>query len=382
MIFKKNMQHNKKRVLLCGFYGAPNLGDELMLQTILGYLKTDKQLKISVMISHTDFNFYKYYDHEISYIVYPQTHFDFEIISEYYDVVIFGGGALIDDTAYNKDSITRISLSNILIELAEKMLQKNKACHFLGLSCNSKINDYSYIKALQEITDSITSFSVRDQSSLDVLKALLPNADKIKLIDDIILSNPYLQTIAPKVSGDRLEIGIILIFQDKILADVDNLMKYINNYLVNQNYNYQINLIPFYMYCDLDKKHYEFLIEKYPGYPIKYVEYDNSIEGICTTINNLDCIISMRYHGALLAALLNKRLLTIVYDEHPHYPNKMNYIYEKYTTEKNVINLSEVDASTINVALEKLFLSKPIYENNSNTLLLAQKKLSKMLNNL
>ena len=42
---------DKKNVLVIGFYGAPNLGDELMLETLLEYLENIKNIQITVLLA-------------------------------------------------------------------------------------------------------------------------------------------------------------------------------------------------------------------------------------------------------------------------------------------------------------------------------------------
>jgi polysaccharide pyruvyl transferase WcaK-like protein len=48
------------------------------------------------------------------------------------------------------------------------------------------------------------------------------------------------------------------------------------------------------------------------------------------TMTPLSAIISMRYHGTLIATAIGKRVLSINLVSHEHYLNKNKYIYEHY----------------------------------------------------
>ena len=88
---------------------------------------------------------YNIFEHQaIKFIHYPQTRFDYDILASYYDVVVFGGGALIDDKEYNIQYGKEMSLATTLIELTERMLLNHKACYWLGLSTNDVLKPVSY----------------------------------------------------------------------------------------------------------------------------------------------------------------------------------------------------------------------------------------------
>ena len=108
----------KKRVLLAGFYGAPNLGDELMLEVLVSKLKKLDNIDLTVMLSENrDYDITKYPNFKI--IHYPKSILDINILANYFDTVIFGGGALLDDHDYNYYN-NQLTLSNFLINICLK----------------------------------------------------------------------------------------------------------------------------------------------------------------------------------------------------------------------------------------------------------------------
>lgn len=125
--------NNKKKVLLCGFYGAYNLGDELTLETLLDFLNEYKNISLTIMLcNNSQYDISRYSN--INFIHCPQTVFDFNYLSDYYDMVIFGGGTLISDIDYDNKYINELPLSRTLIELTKLMVSKKKKCLWLGLS--------------------------------------------------------------------------------------------------------------------------------------------------------------------------------------------------------------------------------------------------------
>lgn len=117
---------NKTKILITGFYGAENLGDELMLETLLNYFDEHKsKISLTIMLANNlDYDIFKYQG--INFIHYPKPKFDYNILANYYDIVFLAGGALIDDKAYSLKENGEMTLSTTLIELSRAMLFKNK----------------------------------------------------------------------------------------------------------------------------------------------------------------------------------------------------------------------------------------------------------------
>lgn len=122
---------SKNRVLIVGFYGAPNLGDELMLFSILKKLSPiDSGLDITVMMSE-NFNFDITDYPKCKIIHYPKNIIDINTLANYYDTLIIGGGALLDDTDYTLNS-NMLSLPTTLINLSYRMITCKKMLFFMA----------------------------------------------------------------------------------------------------------------------------------------------------------------------------------------------------------------------------------------------------------
>lgn len=139
----------KKRVLLMGFYGAPNLGDELMLEVIVSKLKKINNIDLTVMLSENrEFDITNYPSLKI--IHYPKSILDINILANYFDTVIVGGGALLDDNDYNYYN-NQLTLSNSLINICYRMIQFNKQTILYGLSTSNTFSNEEYLAKLDYI---------------------------------------------------------------------------------------------------------------------------------------------------------------------------------------------------------------------------------------
>ncbi len=360
LLDKKSDSYN---ILLCGYYGAPNLGDELMLETLLDYFKKINNISITIMLSNNlEYNIFKY-DQNLHFIHYPVTRIDYDFLSDYYDTVVFGGGALIDDKDYNiQYNNSEMSLSTTLIELSKKMILKSKEVFWIGLSSSKIIKNEQFINNLKYIfNNSSNNIYLRDKNSLNTLKEINIPTDKVKIIDDIILSNTLLEK-KYEIINKKKQIGVIPICIDSLIDKKTNEL-IISTIAEKFGSDYTISLIPFYEYDHTDSNSLTEIKEELNSKNIKVEKYADNFSKIIKIINNCDYIISMRYHGSLLAMALNKPVLSIVLDNHNHYYNKMNYIYDEYSKSKNILYLNDLNKETLNKDLDILVNQK---KNNFN----------------
>ena len=102
------------KVLLVGFYGAVNLGDELMLQKLYRDLNVIKNDIYVMMCDNENLDAFRYPGMNI--IHYPKTKFDFNHLADIFDSVIFGGGAILDDSGYLQEESFKYDLGKIFID--------------------------------------------------------------------------------------------------------------------------------------------------------------------------------------------------------------------------------------------------------------------------
>lgn len=267
----------KKRVLLMGFYGAPNLGDELMLEVIVSKLKKINNIDLTVMLSENRvFDITNYPSLKI--IHYPKSILDINILANYFDTVIVGGGALLDDNDYNYYN-NQLTLSNSLINICYRMIQFNKQTILYGLSTSNTFSNEEYLAKLDYIFKNCTYISLRDTNSLEVLKKYKIDVSKVKIVDDLVFCCNYKDFEHKNIN--ELCIAINYICTEDSYSTVKNNLKQIINCLNKNNKKYKIILLPFYDYCNNDIFYYEKLMNEFNNVNITIAKYENSFKNIC-----------------------------------------------------------------------------------------------------
>jgi len=338
LLLEKN---NREKILIVGFYGAPNTGDELMLQSILEKIDTNKH-NVTVMLAD-NFNYKLINYKNINFIHYPKTNMDINIIVSCFDKIIFGGGAVLDDSCYENENAYKYDASTILIELSIQAILNNKEIYCLGLSSSTKINNRNYIKKLDYIIENSKIFSVRDSNTLKTLKkSNIKNIEKIKLIHDLVFSFQHIEHKSNYYDTDKIIIGLVLIgFSGK--EKLKNILSWLNEYARIEHKIIEVKMIPFYDFCKSDTVEYKKVVEELSlDLNIDILQYKQTYLEVMDEFNLCDFIINMRYHSTLLCLKNGIPSLNIIYDIHPHYENKMNYLKEKYEMDECFISYNNL----------------------------------------
>ncbi len=203
-----------KRILVAGWYGADNLGDELMLRAVLEYLSNDALQRTSVLL--WDNSTYDRLDlsHAVHTLHYPATTRELDFLVDSFDIVIWGGGAILDETQFNDDA-NNVNTGNLFIRTNELMLSRGKHVFCLGLSATPKLENPEYISRLARIVEKADHFSLRDKHSLDALRESGINPLKLSLCEDLAFSLPGLAELAgSKEDSENFVIGFVPIFSE------------------------------------------------------------------------------------------------------------------------------------------------------------------------
>jgi polysaccharide pyruvyl transferase WcaK-like protein len=328
------------QILVAGFFGAFNLGDELMLETLLyGLADTHAKAEITIMLADNyscDITRYG----NFRFVHYPSTPQELNIMADSYDALIFPGGAIIDDSDYG---LTKrpFTLGTILINLSLRFLDMNKVCVLYGLSSNREITNKEFIKKFSSIASRATHFSLRDSDSLDTLSKAGVDVSRAELVDDIVIAN---RRILSRPKKELHQTGLIYIYTPETLPKLARFTKLL---LANTTPQEALKLILFYDYRDNDLNFARQLISKIkdPRLTISSVELGNFSKTV-KEIGTCSTIFSMRYHGTLLANFLGRKVICIDYDRHSHYYNKNKYLYDRYGFERNIVEFSSINKVT------------------------------------
>ena len=334
--------NNLKNILIIGFYGAPNLGDELMLETVLDYLELIPNKKITVLLANNpEYSIDKYKD--VRFLHYPKNLYDFNIMAEQFDYYIFGGGAIIDDKHYNEEKSYQYDLGTILIKLSIRAIAFNKKIMCMALSSSNSIENVEYIEKLKYIIQNSCFFSVRDEFTKKYLSEILGNeyGNRIKKVHDIVFSNKELLSYLTqnRKKNKILNIGIVATCNDNNKEKINIIL----NGIKKMDSNIQINLIPFYDYKHIDIKSYSNITDNNNDIKIQIEQYPENMKQLIEVYKKNDIIIGMRYHSILLAYSLNIPCISICYDIHEHYPHKIEYLNNLFDKDEalSYSNLSE-----------------------------------------
>lgn len=331
-----NVTKGGKRILLAGFYGADNLGDELMLQSIINAFPKEKQRDITVMLFDNDAYDYSHLP-AVNFMHLPKNKFDYNMLADKFDVLIWGGGALIDDAFYADGSVC---LNNMIVDLSLRFIAFDKAVYALGLSANTDLQPSDYTEKLKEVCKNSRLFSVRDTYSFDILKNLgMENLSRLE--DPVLYEDMSSFKKAEKTDPKKVNIGVVWICNEdtceKLLLLLDKLEKKFGCV------NYEVYLFPFYDYLGTDRKFYESFTD---NPKVRVLSYTNSLEKVAGYIGDMDYMVSMRYHGILLGAMLGKQSLNMCYDVHRHYHNKIKYLTDFFGVGEKTVSFTDFGEET------------------------------------
>lgn len=353
----------KTKILLCGFYGVVNYGDDLMMRGIIKALNKEK-IDLTIMIcgnEETDFSAYP----NVNVIYLPIQKIDIKLMSNYYDGIIWGGGTIIDDGNYNYTNYN-LNLSTIFIHLTKAFQAQNKISIIYGVSSIKNINNPVFISELKNIVEKANLFTVRDKYTIDDIKKLGLNTNKIKIVNDIVFSY---ENLLLKTARKQNDINIVVDFnlKDENEEYYFKLIKKVIDKIDSLNMK-KVKIIfqPYYSFLDYDRQRMNKLKERINDSRISVGEYLYTVDDFIELSKNTDYFIVTRYHTSILANCLGKPLLFVNYDIHKHYHNKNLYLSEEYGFNKNSIFMSK--DLKVDKNIEELFKTKQT-ENVSKTII-------------
>jgi len=344
LLLLKLQNNSANKILLVGFYGAYNLGDELMLQTVLSCIPPEKHSSITVMLCDNEGYNYSHLS-GVNFIHYPKNYFDYNLLAQEFDALIWGGGAIIDDTDYSIRN--GINLGDMFIDLSRRFIVFDKKVFALGLSSNKELTDKDYIKNLQFVSQNCSFFSVRDKYTQNLLNSL--NVDNVILQNDLVFADDYWNTaeILSEPEESKKIIGIVWI----CLPETEETLKKIINKLILEFPDYKIKCIPFYDYNNTDQQFFHRVAKELNAEDVMYVcKYHNSLQGIVKEISETEFMVNMRYHCMLISGMIEKKSINVCYDIHKHYYNKVSYITEMFGIRDNLVFNSDLLKEDIEIA--------------------------------
>ena len=281
----------KKRVVLSGYFGFKNFGDEAILSVLIQKLK---QLDMRITVISSD---PKYTTGKFKHIRSIYTFKIPDIISTIYksDVLISGGGSLLQDTTSLK------SLIYYLFVIFSALIMRKKVIIFAqGIG---PISNPFGIFLTKNILKHCSYLSVRDTKSHELLKSWGINSE--------LLCDPIFSTEIPAIEKNNTV--AIQLRNCKLLTEdfIDRLAQKVSQEFSNK----QIKIYSFQDSIDYDicKKFEKSLNMLNPE--IKTEIYSNMTdEQIIYNLSQAEYLVAMRFHAIIIGLLAGVKTLGINYD--------------------------------------------------------------------
>lgn len=366
----------KKKIMISGYYGFGNIGDEAILSAIVNSIRDEEpNIEIVVLSSNNSYTENLLNVRAISRMNIPL------IISELINTNLFisGGGGLMQDTT----GPTSVLYYGGLLKIAQ-MLGVKTMIYAQGVGPLNKDHNKKLVKA---IFNKATAITIRDQFAYDDLVSYGVNKNLLQVTADpvLLLKGSDKDQIKKLISDIGLDpnqkiIGISIRpwkeWYERQLKAFTSVI-----YQIAKKYNYQILLIPFQMSSDMwICKEAEVCFKSRPesDVNIKILEKELNPSEMMSLIGCMDVVVGMRLHSLIMASTNNIPSVGISYDPKVSYFSSLvGYPCIPSVTElQNVENtLSIIEEVIVDseknklIRLEKVDKIKELSKNNVKTAL-------------
>lgn len=330
-------------IVISGYYGFNNAGDEAMLFSILQSLKKEYPSAKFTVISGNPKN--------TTNIFGVKSIYRFNIVDIFKELLcsqllISGGGSLLQDVTSSKSILYYLSII------------------LMGIFCKCKV--FLYAQGIGPVKNKLTKIllkwclkhvdgiTVRDQESYNFLKKLgikrrlFLTADAVLALNKVSLDIGKSILIDNNVDIDKIKIGICV----RNWNDAINWTKQFNDLFVKLK-EYQVVFIPMQYPEDFEIGK---IIDKYNFNNIIHLNKSYKTEELMSIIGNMDVLVGVRLHSLIFATLMHVPVVGISYD-----PKIDNFL--KSIKENKIINLKNLDSDEIyKKILEKLRLKKEDFD--------------------
>lgn len=353
-------QHPAKRILVAGWYGADNLGDELMLRAVLEHLPAEALSRTGVLLWDNSTYDRLTLDPRVHAIHYPATTRELDALVDHFDVVVWGGGAILDDGQFNDDA-GNFNTGNLFIRINELMIGRGKEVYCLGLSANERLSNKNYLLRLSHIIEHASHFSIRDKRSIALLSTLGMPENKITACEDLVFSMGATRSLQKTPNTDYFTVGFVFFHTDNLLDTYAQVVAYtlaaVKPFAGGKKL--RALLIPF-----LNEGHFDERVNsdlksqvdlQANEFDIELAKYE--LDPAQSPILSCDLLVSYKYHSALIACCAGVPCLAVSRSELAHYANKMAHLAELAGVSGSCINSIAFESDTANCV--KQFLMRP-----------------------
>lgn len=291
---------SKKSIVISGYYGFDNIGDEAVLYAIVSALRTQmKDVHITVL-SNTPQKTKALY--QVEAINRWQMKEVRQAIKKC-DVLISGGGSLLQDVTSSKT----IPYYLFIVKMAQ-LYKKKVVFYSQGIGPVNKPWSKCMMKAVCNKVDHIF---VREQVSKKTLEGLGVNKVPVTVAIDPVLGltckEEIKEKIAKKLEGEKT-VGIYLRPWQNDEAVVESLVSTVKE-LTEKGYT--VYGVPMYYKEDLEIAN---KLSQKTGGKLKVIDHELSIEETIAYTACFEWVIGMRLHSLIMAAAVGTPMIALSYD--------------------------------------------------------------------
>lgn len=305
----------KYKIVISGYYGFNNAGDEAMLTAILQSLrKTFDDPEITVISGNPEATAETFHVHAV-----PRFSISGILAALFHsDLIISGGGSLLQDVTSWKSMIYYLTIITVGVFFRKQV--------FLYSQGIGPVRYRAIRIILKHVLNHVDAITVRDRESKGFLQRLGVKRKIYTTADAVLSLSPADRSLGEKilldnlVPPDRKKVGIAIRdwkgsaqWMEKLRISLEKLEKA----------GYSIVFIP--MQHPDDVKAAESIGAKGNGIYILHDDY--SIDELMSLIGNMDVLIGMRLHALIFASIMHVPFLGISYD--PKIDNFLALIHKK-----------------------------------------------------
>lgn len=295
----------EKNVLISGYYGYGNTGDEAILSSILDLLKTEVPEIKSVVLSGNPGITEK--EHSVSAVYrYSMTGL-FKALWKC-DLLISGGGGLLQDSTGIKTPVYYLGMVFLAKLLRKKVMYYAQGIGPLSNSLSRFLTSY--------VSNMVDFITVRDENSFYLLRALDVTGPPVKITTDPVFAmlpagKEEISKIfeEEKIPDDGMWLGISVRkwkSDNDYLSHIASLADYFHD-----NFSVNILFIPMHLPEDYDISIKIRDLMKSQAYILRGKYHPKIIMGI---LGKMEIMISMRLHALIMSSALTIPSIPLVYD--------------------------------------------------------------------
>lgn len=311
-----------KNILLAGYYGFGNLGDEAILEMFLMYFRDSSNIKNVVVLSGNPEETNKRYNVKSidRYNIISVVKYLFKT-----DALVFGGGSLLQDVTSKRS----IHYYLFLIKLA-KLMGKKVVLLSQGIGPIVHESNLKYASKVLKKADIIT---VRDNMSIDILEKMNIEKSKVKFSADPVIGLGFKRE--RKKDFDKTRICFTLRNWKNIVL-TEEICK-----VVDKLYNDGIECVFICFHYNMDL----FLLDELEnklGNKAKFIKNRLTTQEAMEIIKSMDLLVGIRLHALILSASAYVPFVALSYD--PKIDQFLQCLDMEVFTDMNNVNSIDSEA--------------------------------------